>query len=112
MWGCRGGEGRGRAPRKICSVGKREARHSTDTRCESPRQVVQQRVSLRSAPEQREKRGLVCEQLEAGLESWVGGRRQGSVGIGGPPTRPSAPDPASVLETGPCGQREEPAGGG
>lgn len=57
----------------------------------------------------REKRGLLCEQGEAGASDDAGG----ATGTGGPFMSSLAirPGTAAVLETGPGGQREEHSGG-
>lgn len=80
-------------------------------------QVVRKRAShnVPETPEQREERGLICEQLEAGAGGvGVGGKgqaeREEQVVLSQAP-RPSAPDIAAVLETGPGGRREEHSGG-
>lgn len=67
---------------------------------------MRKRASLNvpTTPEQREKRALMCERLEAGLAG-VGGRgersgdRWGQVILSQAPG-PSAPDSAAALETG------------
>lgn len=76
-------------------------------------QVGRDRAShnVLTTPEQREKRGVMCEQL-GGWAGRVGAGEEGrrkpweQVVLSQAP-RPSAPDTAAVLETGPGGQSEK-----